>query len=153
MTNFDGAATPYMDTGSKAAVFGLTFEHTKSDLYKALMEGTAYEIALNIAVLAKRGLCAKSVTATGGGARSDVWLQIKADVLGLPVTALDGKEIGGAGTAVMAGRAVGVYGQNTILAKPRKTFYPDEKRHEYYLRQLKKYQKIYHAAREVMRDE
>ena len=108
---------------------------------------------MNLAVLAKRGLCAKSVTATGGGARSDVWLQIKADVLGLPVTALDGKEIGGAGTAVMAGRAVGVYGQNTILAKPRKTFYPDEKRHEYYLRQLKKYQKIYHAAREVMRDE
>lgn len=153
MPHFAGAATPYMDTNSKAAVFGLTFEHTKSDLYKALMEGTAYEIALNLAVLAKRGLCAKSVTATGGGARSDVWLQIKADVLGLPVTALDGKEIGGAGTAVMAGRAVGVYGQNTILAKPRKTFYPDEKRHEYYLRQLKKYQKIYHAAREVMRDE
>ena len=82
-----------------------------------------------------------------------MWLQIKADVLGLPVTALDGKEIGGVGTAVMAGRAVGVYGQNTILAKPRKTFYPDEKRHEYYLCQLKKYQKIYQAAKEVMRDE
>ena len=153
MPHFAGAATPYMDTGSKAAVLGLTFEHTKSDLYKALMEGTAYEIALNLANLEQRGLCAKSVTATGGGARSDVWLQIKADVLGLPVTALDGKEIGGAGTAVMAGRAVGVYGKDTLLVKPRKTFYPDEKRHEYYVSQLKKYKKIYHAAREVMSGE
>lgn len=153
MPHFAGAATPYMDTNSKAAILGLTFEHTKTDIYKALMEGTAYEIALNLEILGKRGLAAKSVTATGGGARSDVWLQIKADVLGLAVTALNGKEIGGAGTAIMAGRAVGVYDENTILAKPRKTFYPDEKRHAYYKNQLKKYRRIYAAAKEVMRDE
>ena len=132
---------------------GLTFEHTKTDIYKALMEGTAYEIALNLEILKKHGLSARTVIATGGGARSDVWLQIKADVLGLAVTALDGKEIGGAGTAIMAGRAVGVYDENTILAKPRKTFYPDEKRHAYYKNQIEKYRKIYAAAKEVMHDE
>lgn len=153
MPHFAGAATPYMDTNSKAAILGLTFEHTKSDIYKALMEGTAYEIALNLQILEKRGLCARSVTATGGGARSDVWLQIKADVLGLPVTALDGDEIGGAGTAVMAGCAVGVYGKNTILLKPRKTFYPNAAKCEYYKKQLEKYKKIYYAAREVMNGE
>ena len=114
MPHFAGAATPYMDSNSRAAILGLTFEHTKADIYKALMEGTAYEIALNFEILKKRGLSAKSVTATGGGARSDVWLQIKADVLGLPVTALDGREIGGAGTAVMAGRAVGMYDGSTL---------------------------------------
>ena len=153
MPHFAGAATPYMDTNSKAAILGLTFEHTKSDIYKALMEGTAYEIALNLEILKKRGLSAKSVTATGGGARSDVWLQIKADVLGLPVTALDCKEIGSAGTAVMAGYAAGIYEKNTILAKPRKTFYPDNARHEYYKKQLAKYRKIYNAVKEVMGSE
>ena len=132
---------------------GLTFEHTKTDIYKALMEGTAYEITLNLEILKKHGLSARTVIATGGGAGSDVWLQIKADVLGLAVTALDGKEIGGAGTAIMAGRAVGVYNENTLLAKPRKTFYPDEKRHAYYKNQIEKYRKIYTAAKEVMRDE
>ena len=50
MPHFAGAATPYMDTNSKAAILGLTFEHTKSDIYKALMEGTAYEIALNLQI-------------------------------------------------------------------------------------------------------
>lgn len=153
MPHFAGAATPYMNTNSKAAILGLTLEHTKIDIYKALMEGTAYEIALNLEILKKRGFSAKSVTATGGGARSDVWLQIKADVLGLPVTALDSREIGGAGTAFMAGRAVGVYDENTILAKPRKTFYPHEGKYKYYRSQLEKYRKIYKAANEVMYDE
>lgn len=153
MPHFAGAATPYMDTNSKAAILGLTFEHTKSDIYKALMEGTAYEIALNLEILKKRGLSAKSVTATGGGARSDVWLQIKSDVLGIPVTALNCKEIGSAGTAVMAGYAAGIYEKTMILAKPRKTFYPNDARHEYYKKQLVKYKKIYNAAKEVMRSE
>lgn len=153
LPHFAGAATPYMDSASKAAILGLTFEHTKSDLYKALMEGTAYEIAINLEILSEYGLSAKSITATGGGARSDIWLQIKADVLGLPITALDCSEIGGAGTALMAGRAIGVYDDATVLAKPRKTFYPDSEKHEYYKSQLKKYKKIYHAAKEVMRSE
>lgn len=73
--------------------------------------------------------------------------------MGLPVTALDGKEIGGAGTAAMAGYAAGIYEKNIILAKPRKTFYPNNAKHEYYKKQLAKYKKIYNAAKEVMRDE
>lgn len=153
MPHFAGAATPYMDTNSRAAFFGLTFEHTKADIYKAMMEGTAYEIALNLEILKKRGLEPKSVTATGGGARSDVWLKIKADVLGMPVTALDCGEIGGAGTAYMAGAAVGIYQKDTRLAERRQTFYPDKERHAYYAKQLEKYKKIYKVAREVLKDE
>lgn len=153
MPHFAGAATPYMDTNSRAAVIGLTFEHTSADIYKALMEGTAYEIALNLKILKKAGLSAKSVTVTGGGAKSDVWLQIKSDVLGLPVTALSCGEIGSAGTAIMAGSAIGVYDKNMTLALPRKTFYPNAERHEYYKKQLEKYKKIYKAVKEVMHDE
>ncbi len=83
----------------------------------------------------------------------DIWLQIKADVLGLPVTALDCEEIGGAGTAWMAGRALGIYDASTLLAKPRKSFAPDPKRHAYYLEQFQKYRKIYPAIKEVLEDE
>ena len=150
MPHFAGAATPYMDSSSCAAVVGLTFEHTRFDIYKALMEGTAFEIAVNLEIMAQNGLEAKSVIATGGGARSDVWLQIKADVLGLPVTALDCGEIGGAGTALMAGRALGAYGGVSILAKKRKVFYTDKVKHEYYMKQLKKYKKIYGFAKEIL---
>lgn len=150
MPHFAGAATPYMDMTSKATILGLTFEHTKFDIYKALMEGTAYEIALN---LEKMGFSAKCITATGGGARSDVWLQIKADVLGIPVTALDCGEVGCAGTALMAGRAVGIYNENTMLSNTRKTFSPNVIKHEYYKKQLDKYKRIYAAAKKIMNNE
>ena len=44
MPYFAGAATPFMDTSAKASFVGLTFEHTKLDIYRALMEGTSYEV-------------------------------------------------------------------------------------------------------------
>ena len=45
---FAGAATPYMDTEVKGAILGLTLETTSLDIYKALMEATAYEDRLNM---------------------------------------------------------------------------------------------------------
>ncbi len=149
MPHFAGAATPYMDSSSKAAVVGLTFEHTASDIYKALMEGTSYEILLNLMEMQRIGIKLSEVTATGGGARSDVWLQIKADVFGIPVKGLEQGEIGAAGTALMAGKAVGVFNEDTKLIDGRKTFYPDMEKHAYYLKQYEKYKKIYNAVKEI----
>ncbi len=153
MPHFSGAATPFMDSSSKAAILGLTFEHGMPHIYKALMEGTAYEILLNLEVLKAKGLCPSSVIATGGGAKSDVWLQIKADVLGLEVISLSAGEVGGAGTALFAGRALGVYDDETALCAPVKAFYPDEERHRFYLKQFEKYKKIYKLSKEVLTDE
>lgn len=153
MPHFAGAATPYMDVNSKAAIIGLTFEHGPEDIYKALMEGTAYEIMLNLETLKDFGIAPKMLLATGGGANSDVWLQIKADVLNIAVTALDGKEIGGAGTAYLAGRAVGMYQQNTRLTHPRKVFYPVTEKNIQYKKQFEKYKKIYKAVKGVQSDE
>ncbi len=153
LPHFAGAATPYMDPGSKAAIFGLTFEHTKADIYKALMEGTAFEILLNLEILKKHGLSPKSVVVTGGGARSDVWLSVKADILNLPVTALSSGEIGSAGTAKTAGCAIGIYDEGSVPAKPEKTFYPNKERHAFYEKQFRKYKKIYALSKEVLRGE
>ncbi len=149
MPHFAGAATPYMDSSSTAAMIGLTFEHGKEDIYKALMEGTAYEIMLNLEILGEYGIAPKMLIATGGGANSDVWLQIKADVLNTSVSALDGSEIGGAGTAYLAGKAVGIFDDNTRLLKERKVFHPNAEKHEFYKEQFKKYKRIYSAVKGV----
>lgn len=148
LPHFAGAATPYMDIGSKAAVIGLTFEHTKFDFYKALMEGTAFEILLNLETLKNFSIAPKELIATGGGARSDVWLQIKADILGLPVTALDGGEIGAAGTAYFAGLAVGLFSDGMKPVK-RKTFYPNAENHAAYQKQFEAYRKIYDSVKNL----
>lgn len=148
LPHFAGAATPYMDINAKAAVIGLTFEHTKFDFYKALMEGTAFEILLNLETLKRFAIAPKELVATGGGARSDVWLQIKADILGLPVTALQGEEIGAAGTAYLAGKTLGLFSGGMAPVK-RKTFYPNAENHTQYLKQFETYRKLYSSIKNL----
>lgn len=152
MPHFAGAATPYMDTSSRAAIIGLTFEHKKADIYKALMEGTAYEIAVNLGVVGDYGIAPRLLVATGGGARSETWLQIKADVLGVAIAASDGDEVGAAGTAYLAGYAIGVYDDDTRLINVKKIFYPNPGRQQIYRGQLEKYKKIYECVKKILND-
>ena len=153
LPHFAGAATPYMDSDSKAAFIGVTLETTKFDLYKALMEGTSYEMRLNFSVLKSQTGEIKEIRATGGGASSDVWLQIKADILGTDITALAVKEVGAAGTAVLAGKAVGAF--NDLgeavqkIAEIRKIFKPNKENFEIYTTLYKKYANIYSAVKSL----
>ncbi len=150
---FSGAATPYMDSEAKGAFIGLTFEHTKPDIYKALMEGVSYEILLNMYILNQFGIAPDRLRATGGGANSDVWLQIKADILNIPVTALCCSEAGATGTALVTGVATGIYDDlykySDYMVKERKMFYPDESRHKIYAKNFEKYKKLYKLIKEL----
>lgn len=151
LPHFAGAATPYMDPDSKAAILGLTLEHTKYDLYKALMEGTSYEMLLNFNALRRFTGEIRELRATGGGARSDVWLQIKADILGMSITAVSSKETGAAGTAALAGVAVGAYRNLKdiigVMAQVRQVFTPNPEHKAVYDSLYAKYKGIYAAIR------
>lgn len=156
MPHFSGAATPYMDSSSKAAVIGLTLEHNGSDLYKALMEGVTYEMMLNIEQLESFGIAPEKLYAVGGGASSPVWLQIKADILDRPVTSLDAKEAGACGTCMLTGVALGIYRDlyeaKEYFVKENKTFYPDRRRAGIYKRYYSAYKNIYGAVRPITED-
>ena len=149
---FAGAATPYMDNGAKAAILGLTLETDKYAIYRALMEGTSYEMRVNLQLLQGLTGAIGEVRATGGGARSDVWLQIKADVLGVPITALDCREVGAAGTAALAGVAVGAYGDLSVtgkMAPNRCTFHPREAYRSQYDTLFETYRQIHPAIKAI----
>ena len=149
LPHFAGAATPYMDTSSKAAFVGVTLETTKYDLYKALMEGTSYEILLNFNTLKNFIGEVKEIRATGGGASSAVWLQIKADILGTKICAMTCKEVGAAGTAALAGVASVVYSDLSsaisLLSGVSKEYFPDDSRAEKYSAHYEKYKDLYNA--------
>ncbi len=151
LPHFAGAATPYMDNGSKAAFIGITLENTKYDLYKALMEGTSYEMLLNFNTMKSLTGEIKEIRATGGGATSDVWLQIKADILNTEITALSCNEIGATGTAVLAGVAMGSYASIKEIVpqmvKLRKVFAPNKENSEVYAELYKKYANVYNAVK------
>lgn len=154
LPHFAGAATPYMDTGSKGAVLGLTAETRVEELYRACMEGVAYEMLLNIRALEGSGSCFKRLNATGGGARSDVWMQMKADVLNLPVTALETADAGTVGSAMLTGISTGIFRDledaAAHMVAETKTFYPRAELHEKYRRIYDRYEKVYQAVRPLM---
>lgn len=154
LPHFAGAATPYMDTGSRAAFIGITLETTKYDIYKALMEGTSYEMLLNFNILKRFTGKIKEIRATGGGAASDVWLQIKADILNTEITALSCREVGAAGTAILAGTAMGVFNDMRAVAKimapVRQVFVPNRNNTEQYGLLYQKYRHMYDAVRNLI---
>ena len=153
LPHFSGAATPYMDNDSKAAFVGITLETSKYDLYKALMEGTSYEMLLNFNTMKAMTGQIQEIRATGGGATSDLWLQIKADILNTDITALDCKEVGSAGTVALAGVAMGVWTslEEAVdkLVKVRKIFHPNPETSAIYQTHYKKYENLYNAVKNL----
>lgn len=157
MPHFTGAANPYMDSGSRAAIAGISLEHTNYDIYKALMEGVTYEILINIEHLESFGIKPKQFFATGGGASSEKWLGIKADILNRPITALDAPEAGACGTCMLAAVAVGIckdlYEAKELFVRPKKTFFPDGQNSGIYKKYFQSYKKLYPMMKKVFGDD
>lgn len=154
LPHFAGAATPYMDAGSKGAIVGLTLANTQKDIHLAIMEGICYEMLLNIERLRDAGIEIKQLRATGGGANSHVWLQMKADILNIPVTALQSAEAGAAGSAMLVGVALGVFHNlrdaASIIVSERETYLPRPEVHQKYQSCFECYKKLYSAVRPLV---
>ena len=154
LPHFAGAATPYMDMGSKGAILGLTTDSKVSDIYRACMEGVTYEMFLNYKNVVKAGAKPKIIHATGGGAHSAVWMQMKADILGLPVIALSTVDAGTVGSAMLTGIAIDVFNDleeaaGKMIEKIKK-YEPREEYHEKYMEVFERYEKLYDAVRGLM---
>lgn len=156
LPHFSGAATPRMDAGSKGAILGLTLSHTRQDIYRAIMEGVCYEMRLNQEHLAAAGITIAPLRATGGGARSGVWLQMKADILNVPVTALATAEAGATGSAMLVGVATGVFRDLPAAAQAmiheKHTYFPRPEAHARYMAVYERYKKVYDAIRPLMEE-
>lgn len=154
LPHFAGAATPYMDTGAKGAIIGLTAGTTVSEIYRACMEGVVYEMFLNMECLKESGIHFKLLHATGGGAKSEVWMQMKADILNIPITALQTEDAGTVGSAMLTGIAVGCFSDLQDAAEhmvvKKKAYVPDPAMHEKYMKVYKSYRNLYRAVRPLM---
>ena len=99
---FTPTGTPYFDTSARGAIIGLDLSTTRGEIIKALLEGVAFEIRLNLEILEKSGYGVNELRVIGGGAKSKVWNQLKADVTGKPITVLNVTEAGCMGVAMLA---------------------------------------------------
>lgn len=151
LPHFAGSATPFMDPGSRGAILGLTLAHTEADLYRACMEGVCYEMRLNQEKLLEAGIPLAPLRATGGGAKSRLWMQMKADVLNLPVTRLETPEAGACGSAMLCGIASGAFGSlreaAQAMVREKETFLPRSGMHARYEEIYARYRKLYETVR------
>src|SRR4030043_720462 len=96
------------------------------------MEGITYEMRYNIECLDKADISLKELIAVGGGANSDVWLQIKADILNKEISVTECTEAAAMGAAILSAKAIGDYDsyKEAIdnMVKTKRYIYPDEKR-------------------------
>ena len=99
---FTSTGTPYFDTSVKGAIIGLDLSTKRGEIIKALLEGVVFEIKLNLEILERSGYEVKELRVIGGGAKSQVWNQLKADILNKPITVLDVTEAGCMGVAMLA---------------------------------------------------
>ncbi len=104
-----GERTPHADPDARAAFTGLSLRHDRSALVRAVLEGVAYGLRDSLELLRELGVAAEKGRVSGGGARSRLWLEIVASVLGLPVELTVVEEGSAYGAALLAGVAGGAF--------------------------------------------
>lgn len=142
-----GSGPPSPSHGARGAFIGLAARHTRADLLRAALEGAAFQLeSIRRCAAAVTGQTAETIVAAGGGARNRRWLQIKADVAGLPLRALATDEATLLGAALTAGAGCGVYrdgGEALAVAAglPATTIEPDLGRHRRYAERFEQFER------------
>ncbi len=154
LPHFAGSGTPTFDTASKGAILGLTFSTTKTEVAKAILEGLTFELRANFDLLRAGGVVIDELRAIGGGARSDLWLQLKADVIGVPVVAPQVTDAACWGAALLAGAGIGCFGSVAEAAsatvKLARRFEPDAERASRYLERYALYCELYPTLADLL---
>jgi xylulokinase len=104
-----GERTPHLDPSARGALVGLTAQHTRAHVIRAILEGVAFSLRDTFTIFQELGVPVKSIRLGGGGARSSLWRQIQADVYGMPVDLLEAEEGAAYGAALLAGVGVRVW--------------------------------------------
>jgi xylulokinase len=146
-----GERTPHPDPLARGAFVGLTARHTRGHLTRAVLEGVAFGLRDSLELIRQAGAAPSVLRVSGGGARSALWRQILADVLGATlarVSAVEGAALGaavlaavGAGAFASVAEACGQVAQETDAVTPGEAAGPYQ---EYYAR----YRALYPALRE-----
>jgi xylulokinase len=105
-----GERTPHPDPLARGGFIGLTARHTRAHLTRAVLEGVAFGLRDCFELIRNVGIPANAVARIGGGgAKSELWRQIIADNIGMPLVSINTTEGAAFGAALLAGVGTGVY--------------------------------------------
>jgi xylulokinase len=148
-----GERTPHLDPNARGALVGITAQHTRAHIVRAIMEGVAFSLRDTLTLFNEIGVPTNSIRLSGGGARSPLWRQIQADVYGMPVEIIEADEGGAFGAGLLAGVGTGVWDSvetacDTAVRVGRK-IPPIEKNSALMEKQYAEFRKLYPALRNI----
>ena len=145
------------DPAVRGAFVGHTWAHTRMHFYRAILESIAYDHFLTREIIRELlpGLALGTVTAIGSGAASELWMQIKADVLQPPYQSLQRSDLSTLGAAVVGGVAAGLFRDvgalGRRLARPLRTVQPRTGADAAYRRNIEVYRELFERLQPIYR--
>jgi xylulokinase len=149
---FIGEKTPVFDPLARGILFGLTLQHTKAHIYRAILEGISFGFFHHLQVLEERGFGVRRVRVANGGARSQLWRQVTADVIGLPLEEVANHPGSSLGAAFIAGMGTGAFENWSEIEKYIRigsTTIPDPNNQEKYRQLFGVYRDLYLANKGI----
>jgi len=152
---FEMTGPPGYVADASGAIVGLKTSTGRGEILKSIMECVTFYFVGSLRVLADLGVDTSEFVATGGGARSDAWLQIKADIFGVPMVRPAITEASVLGAAMLAGIATGAFahaedGVKAFVQRER-VFEPDPAHHRLYQERLALYEELFPTLRGLLR--
>jgi ribulokinase len=151
--HFQGNRTPHTDPHSRGAFIGLTLAHGRAHMFRSAIEGVCFGTELIFETMRNNGYRPQELVVAGGATRSDLWLQIHADVSGLPLTLTEVADAPALGSAILAAVGAGAFASieeaaGTMVHVAR-TVEPDMKAHQAYRPHYEAYKKAYGALKSI----
>lgn len=147
LPHFQGSGPPESNQYAKGVFCGVTTMHTKAHFARAIMEAVAMTLRSMVEATEEMGISVKEIRSLSGGAKSDIWCQIKADVTGRKIVTMKNTEDAAClGAAILAGVAVGIWPNVAEAAKrtalQSASFAPDAANKEAYDRTYADYKAL-----------
>ena len=149
--HFQGNRTPHTDPLSRGVISGLTLKHGRGHLFRAALEGIAFGTELILETMRNNGFAAETVVLAGGATRSDLWLQIHADVSNLPLTLTKVPDAPALGSAILAAVGSGAFSDigtaTQKMVQVDRVIEPNQETHARYQPFYQSYQNHYLAMK------
>lgn len=151
-----GERTPIWDTDARGVIFGLSLNHTKAHIVRAMMESVAFALYDSFRIIRDAGKKINlPIVLNEGGARSRIWRSIITDVFNVPTTMVKSRVGAPFGDAVLAGVSTGIFKEYSITRQ--KTEYidlmePNKENHDKYMEIFELYEKLYGSLKDNFKD-
>jgi D-xylulose kinase len=157
LPHLQGAMAPENNPKARGVFYGMTLTHTRAHFVRAIMEGISFILRRNLEVIEELGIDVPEIRSLGGGARSEFWAQLKADITGKPVIITKAQEEACLGAAIVAGAGVGIFKDlqeaSIQMVEIKARFEPNLKNTDAYDAIYRKYIELYKSLESLFQKE